>query len=180
MEKQNPNNSEILLLPAPKAKAEKIIDEPYKMDTFDAYVLWKSIPVLLKKPPTPSGGIRPSARAFAESQGIDDEDVLRLIEIPTQSAFADEFGVHMDTLSNWNKTIKERDTLTDTKKWARGLMNNLVMSMYSHAMKKGNPLTFKLFFQVVGDFQEKAIVDHKFIPITSIKFVEHGESTDAQ
>lgn len=180
MENEIPKNPEILLLMPPKAKADKVTKEPYKMDTFEAYVLWKSIPVLLKKPPTPRGGIRPTARDFAESQGIDDEDVLRLVEITTQGQFAEEFNVSIDTLTEWNKTIKERDTLTDTKKWAKGLINNLIMSMYNHAMKKGNPLTFKLFFQVVGDFQEKAIIDHKFIPITSIKFVEHGESTSTE
>lgn len=173
---ENQTKPQILLLTDGKKSHSQTVENPYKADIFETYVIWKSLPALLKNPPPQKqkdgSTIKPDPRQFAEAQGIDDEDLLELIMIPSQTAFAERFSLNQSTLVQWNKTIKERPLLEDTKKWARSLMNNAVMSLYAHAMKGGNPFNFKLFFQIIGEFQEKAIMEHKLTPIQSIEFIE--------
>jgi hypothetical protein len=180
---KTPKNSETLLLaePLPK-KPDETIENPYKADVFEAYVTWKALPVFLKNPPPfKVGGVfkKPDAVEYAQMNGIEDEELLDLISIPSQSAFAERFGVSRDTLTDWNKSIKERDPLKDTKRWSQKLISNLMMSLYSHAMKKGDARNFKLFFQVSADFEEKQTMEHKFIPINSVEIIEINHENKA-
>ena len=164
----------MLLLTSGKKPDETVVENPYKEDVFDIYVLWKSLPPLLKNPPAGPRG-KPNAREFAESQGFDDDEILRLISIPSQTAFAAEFNLNINTLTEWNKKIKKEHIIQHTKGWALDLMPNIIMSMYSSAMKKNNPLTYKLLLQTIADFQEKAVIDHRFKPIDKVEFVLANE-----
>lgn len=142
-----------------------------KDEIFQIYVLWKSIPYLVKNPPQQKNGVQPSAVEFAKQMGIDDEELLKLVDIKDGKTFSEIYNVHQTTLVRWGKYIKERgyDDLADMRRWAKGLSNNLLMSLYNHAMKKGNPLTIKLWFQLVNQWEEKAQVEHKFTPINDIE-----------
>lgn len=173
----NGTNQNILLLPAGKVDSDVQPESPYKADVYEAYCLWKSLPALLKNPPPQRDKatkqfIKPDAKEFAQLQGIEDEDLLELIGISSQAEFRERFNVSRDTLARWNKLILDRAPFEDTKKWAKHLINNLVMGIYSHAMKSGNPFNSKLFLQIVGDFSEKATVEHKLTKIESVEFIE--------
>lgn len=180
---ESPKTSDLLLLPEGKKKdPESTIENPYKADIFEAYITWKSLPALLKNPPPQKkadGYYRPDAREFAEANGIEDEELLELISISSQKAFAERFNVSQDTLTDWNKAIAERNPLKDTKRWSQKLISNLMMSLYSHAMKKGDARNFKLFFQVSADFEEKTTMEHKFVPINSVEIIEINHENKA-
>lgn len=163
---------------------EKPLVLPENEEVFATYALWKSLPIPILKNMT--------REQITDKMGIDDEIILDLIEIPTQKVFAERYNLHHDTLSDWNNKIRIRDPLFEAKGWARGLAKNMVLSMYNHAIRKGNPLLMKLFFQVANDWQEKSTVEHDYLGVTEIAVTlapkniskkisqspDHGETTD--
>lgn len=163
------------------SKTEIVIDRDFdKIDTFKIYVLWKSIPYLMKNPPAQRNGVIPKAMEFAVQMGIEDEDLLNLISIPTSKAFAEKYDVHPNTLTVWAKYIKEKkyNDLFNIRDWAMDLTSNVVMSLYNHTMKKGNPLNFQTWFKVINEFKEKSEVDHKhqFIPIKTVEILDYDDN----
>lgn len=138
---------------------------------FDLYAIWISIPSLLKNPPKQKDGSYPSGRDMAMSMGIDDERILELCELKTNLDFSAKYNVHINTLTIWKKRIKEKGLvgIPMMQNWAQTMSSNLLMSLYQHAMKKGNPLTIKLWFQLVENWQDNIKVNHIFTPIESIE-----------
>jgi hypothetical protein len=169
--RENANNSETLLLG--EKHVEKVIESPYREDVFQAYVTWKALPVMLRNPPPRKVNgetMRVDPVEYAVANGIDDPDLLRLIGLRSQSAFCDEFAVSKDTLTNWNVMIEKRNILEDSRRWSSKLVNNMIMSLYSHAMKKGNPANIKLFLQASANFEERTHVEHRFNAVDSIGY----------
>jgi hypothetical protein len=137
--------------------------EPYLMDIYETYCLWKSLPALFKYPPKDKNGISPTPRDFAEQMGIDDDKLLDLVTIRNQTAFAERFHVHIDTLTDWNKTIRGKDSMNELRSWATHLSKNVLVSLYNNAIRKGMALEAKLWFQLVEQWQEKTKVAHELL-----------------
>lgn len=137
---------------------------------FELFALWISIPPLLKNPPKQKDGSTPDGRAMAMSMGIDDQGILDLCELKTNLDFSERYNVHINTLTVWKKKIKEKSAsgLPMMQNWAQTMSSNLLMSLYQHAMKKGNPLTIKLWFQLVDNWKENIQVEHVLKPVDSI------------
>lgn len=123
-------------------------------ELFETYALWRSLPIPILKQMT--------VDQIKEKMGFDDDNILELVAIHTQEQFAEKYGLEKNTLGRWNKILRERDPLFEAKGWARGLAKNVVLSMYNHAIRKGNPLLMKLFFQIVNDWEESSKI--KFAP----------------
>lgn len=123
-------------------------------ELFETYALWRSLPIPILKQMT--------VDQIKEKMGFDEDDILELVAIHTQEQFAEKYGLEKNTLGRWNKILRERDPLFEAKGWARGLAKNVVLSMYNHAIRKGNPLLMKLFFQIVNDWEESSKI--KFAP----------------
>lgn len=94
---------------------------------FDLYCLWKSLPPMLRFTDTD----KLQTQFF-----IDDEGILELCSLKTQKDFANYFGIHQDTLTDWNKRVKNLDPLTGIKEWVKTVTKNVVMSTYRSAMSK--------------------------------------------
>lgn len=130
------------------------------LETFETYALWKSLPIsVISQVPRDE---------LSSKFGIDDDRVLDLAEIRTQLAFADKYGINKATLVAWNKKILERDPLIEAKNWAVNLTKNVVLSLYHHAIRKGNAHLYKLFFQIVNDWEEKSRIK---LPPGTVTFV---------
>mgnify|MGYP001573280773 FL=1 len=71
----------------------------YKKQEFESYIMWLSMPAILRGQP----------RHVIEKFGIDDELAMSLLEIKTQKEFANRFGIKdFGTLSAWNKRVEEQ------------------------------------------------------------------------
>ena len=157
-----------LLLNAPKPEDAQV--DIKKQEEFETFLLWFSMPSFFRKPPRDrKTGFQPQPREFCESLGVEDEKLLELCEIPTQSAFAEKYGVSIDTLTDWKKKIRERDLLGDLRMWAEPMMKNVMMAHYNQCIRGGLPEHFKLFYQVIGQWNEKVNID---IRKRTIKTVE--------
>ncbi len=158
------------------------IDNVVKKKEFDLFVLWSSIPPLMKHPPKQRDGTFPQPREFAVGMGIEDEELLDLISIQTLTQFGERFDLNKNTLTEWKRIIKQRGLhgLPSMKNWAMEMSSNLLMSLYNHAMKKGNPLTIKLWFQLVNDWKENTKVEHIFIPVKTIRHKDYDPVADGR
>ncbi len=152
-----------------------VVDE----ETYAKYILWKAIPPFIKKPPADRKGNVPTSLEFAESMGIDDPDILELVSIPTQTAFAQLHGISRETLSIWNRKLKTRDDMADMRTWARALSRNMLTSLYNHAIRKGNPLNIKLWFELVNGWESKSKVEHNYKGITQFTVIHNGKPKDS-
>lgn len=128
-----------------------------KKTEYAAYILWNALPPMMRHP-KPVNGVKMSVREFAEHMSIHDEEIIDLLEIKTKTAFAERFNVERGTLCDWDKLIAQRDQLSDIRLWAGKLARNVTLATYNHAIRKGNPGTLKLFYQVINSWVEKTEV----------------------
>lgn len=142
-----------------------------KVYEYNKYKVWKAIPSLLRNPPMDKiTRTRPDPREFAIAMGIEDEETLELIDIPTQKAFAVRFGLSEDTLVDWNKTAGLQNTMEQVRAWATHLTKNVVLALYNNAIRKGNMMEVKLWLQVVEGWEEKQKVDHAYLGVAGIQY----------
>ena len=125
----------------------------YKEQEFEMYVLWKSLPAILR-------GQEPR---IYEQLKITDELVLQLLEIKNQTQFAKKFDVKdLATLTDWNKKIEEHDLLKNKRKeWAKRLTSNIVLALYKKALIEGDAARIKLWYQLVEDWKEGTTIEQK-------------------
>jgi len=114
---------------------------------FKTYILWKSLPALLKGKPM----------IELEKLGIKDEIVLELLNLKTQTEFAEKYNIKdLGTLSDWNKKIEEEELLKNSIKfWAKKLTPNVIAGFYKKAVSEGDAARVKLWHQLIEDWEEK-------------------------
>jgi hypothetical protein len=126
---------------------------PNRDKEFKMYVLWKSLPPLLRNELHKNP-------AIWKQTGFGDNPVIEeLLKLKTQQEFADAFGVSKDTLSIWNNTIERRDLLGDFRLWAKHLTHNLLMSMYNKGIKYGDPYRVELWLKSIHGWKETTEVE---------------------
>jgi hypothetical protein len=112
----------------------------YKTQDFDSYVVWKSLPTVLRGQP----------RQVLEKYNIDDEIVTGLLEIKTQTEFAKKFDIKdLATLTDWNKKIEKDGLVPSINAWARKLTPNVVMALYKAVIKDGRAADVKAWYEIV-------------------------------
>ena len=113
----------------------------YKKQEFESYVLWRSMPSILRGQP----------RHVIEKLGIDDEMAMSLLDIKNQTEFAQKFGIKdPGTLSAWNKKIDEGGGLMkNISLWAKRLTPNVISALYREATKTGKAAEVKAWMEVV-------------------------------
>lgn len=170
--------SEILLLESPEKSRKQPPIEPYKRDVFELYCLWKSIPAFFKYPPKDKKTKEaPTPQDYCLMMGIEDEEILEIVDIRTMGQFAQRFGVSEACLNDWNKTVKAKESLQEIKKWARALTKNVTMGLYNATIRGGLPQHYQVWFKVVEDWVEKHEVEHNYKGVANISYeiVEHQE-----
>jgi hypothetical protein len=112
----------------------------YKTQDFEAYAMWKSLPAFLRGQP----------RQVLEKLGIDEEIALSLLEIKTQTEFAERYGIgDLSTLSDWNKRLKKEGLIPKIHEWARRLTPNVIWALYRNASKNGKAADVKAWMEMV-------------------------------
>lgn len=113
----------------------------YKKQDFDSYVLWKSLPSILRGQP----------RQMLEKFGIDDEIAIGLLEIKTQAEFAKRFDIKdPNTLSDWNKKIEKEGLIADNiNAWAKKLTSNVILALYKNIIKNGRASEVKAWYEII-------------------------------
>ena len=113
----------------------------YKKQEFESYILWRSMPSILRGQP----------RHVIEKLGIDDELAMSLLDIKNQTEFAKRFGIKdLGTLTEWNKRINEDGGLMkDIVSWAKKLTPNVISALYREATKTGKASEVKAWMEII-------------------------------
>ena len=121
--------------------SENAKGQVYKKQEFETYVLWRSMPSILRGQP----------RHVIEKLGIDDDLCLALLEIRNQTEFAEKFGIKdLGTLSAWNKRIEEMGGLMQNiNAWAKRLTPNVISALYREATKTGRAAEVKAWMEII-------------------------------
>lgn len=145
--------------------------EPIKKYEYDVYCLWRSIPAFFRFPPIDKKTkTRATPREFAMAMGIEDEQMLDLVDITTQKEFGARFNVDEGTLCDWNKTAGAQNGMDEAMRWAKNLSKNVLFSLYNNAIRKGNMLEVKLWFQLVEKWSEKQTVEHDYLGVATVNY----------
>lgn len=111
-----------------------------KTQDFETYALWKSLPSFLRGQP----------RHVLEKLGIDDEIALSLLEIKTQTQFAERFEIKdLATLMDWNKRLQDEGMVPRINAWARKLTPNVIFALYRTARKYGKAADVKAWMEII-------------------------------
>jgi hypothetical protein len=113
----------------------------YKKQEFESYVLWRSMPSILRGQP----------RHVIEKLGVDDELAMSLLDIKNQTEFAKRFGIKdLGTLTEWNKRINENGGLMkDIVGWAKKLTPNVISALYRETTKNGRAAEVKAWMEII-------------------------------
>ncbi len=134
-----------------KKKTKKGKKLAYREQDFNTYVLWKSLPSLL----------RGKSAMELSSLGIKDEIAVELLTIRNQNEFAEKYKIsQVAILSRWNKKIEENNLIRQNITWwAKKLTPNVVSGLYKGAVSKGSAAEAKLWFQYIEDWSEKTLIE---------------------
>ena len=107
---------------------------------------------------------------------IDDEEMHELCQIKTMAQFAEIYGVHAGTLSEWKQKAKKTDLFMYIKEWTRTVSKNVVASTYRSAMAKDPKahLDRKLMLQLAG-WSEENTTNIRFEGLTDMIKAEVAE-----
>ncbi len=117
------------------------VSNVYKKQEFESYVLWRSMPSILRGQP----------RHVIEKLGIDDELAMSLLDIKNQTEFAKKFGIKdLGTLTEWNKRIESSGGLMKSIYcWAKKLTPNVISSLYREVTKTGRAAEVKAWMEII-------------------------------
>ena len=134
---------------------------------FDLFAQWLALSPLLKQ-------LNPMK---LEKIGIDDPDELKLLSIRTQKAFAEEFKVDENTLTNWKKKEELWEAVARyMKKWGKSKTPSVLAGFYRKAVSEGDAPRVKLWLQYFEDLEEKSKV--KFEGASLIEMVRAAEEAE--
>lgn len=121
-----------------------------KQDEFETYLIWRSLPSLLKGLPTYK----------IQEIGITNNKMISLLRFKTQEEFAKAYKIREATLSEWNKTILDNDsTLKYIVYWAKGLTPNIIFALYKSAVESGKASEIIAWVKIVEGWREKSEED---------------------
>ena len=134
----------------PKKSESTPIFNPYKGQEYRLFLIWRSLPMEIKK-----GG-----RAYLETAGVDDEDLMALSECKTQSQFAEKFGISIDTLTDWKqKPVPPEFEAIDWRVWAKQLTTSVVALLFEGIQKDKDAARIKLWLQAVDGYVEESSIN---------------------
>lgn len=125
---------------------------PVRIEEFNDYLIWKTLPATIR-------GL--SREYLIEKIGIEDENVIRIASIRTQKDFGKQYKppIAEATLVDWNKLIDEEQLINTTRvKFANKMVSNVLMALYTKAMKTGNAQEVGMFMEYAGAYTPKADV----------------------
>ncbi len=135
-----------------KNEAEKITKKSgvYKTSEFQAYVIWKSLPAML----------RGTNKETLDKFGISDDLSISLLEIKNQTEFAKRFRIKRATCSEWNNIIVDDNLIRDSiLKWAKMITPNIVMALSKTATRTGKAPEVIAWFKIIEDWKEKNSIE---------------------
>lgn len=133
-------------------KAKKIAksNSIRKCPEFQSYVIWKSLPAMLRGAP----------KDMLNKFGISDDLSISLLEIKSQTEFAKRFKIKIGTCGEWNNIIIDENLIRDNIiRWAKMITPNIIMALSKTAVKTGKAPEVIAWFKIIEDWKEKNSIE---------------------
>lgn len=159
------------LLPVVITKPKREFREE-KVEEFNLYIIWKSLPAFYKKPPVDKKTKqRPSSREFLEMMGVEDELSYELAELKTQKAFAERYDLDESTLVKWNSRPEITNQIQTLRNWGMTLTKNVMFAHYNKILQTADPILIMTWYKFVEGWEEKAKpVNDNLGPVVQINY----------
>lgn len=140
-----------LIESAKKEKKEWVPGRGKKREiTQGLFKMWLSIPNTFRNMPD----------GVSDKMGIEDETIMELMKIKTQSDFGKEFGVVAQTMVDWKHEWAENGEFAATKTFFRKLTKNMIGALYRKALIEGDAQRAMAWMKIVEDWTEQFGVRH--------------------
>lgn len=117
----------------------------------EALRVWLSIPAIFLGAPD----------QVISKLGIEERDVIDIMKVGTQRAFAELVGVQEQVVSEWKRELtKDHDSFAETKAFMKRLTKNVLGSLYRAALSEGDAPRAKLWMQIVESWREQMGIEH--------------------
>ena len=138
-------------------KDTKVVDSPYKIGEYDAYLIWYNLPIIIKRLAFKNKIEEIKALGF----DINDPLIKILVNIKTKTDFAIKFKLERKTLNRWEET-KEFKEKSDER------INDMVIkhkkdidfNFTIKTMKEADAKRVKLWKQLYEGWEEKQKIEH--------------------
>jgi hypothetical protein len=153
-------------------KVKKSDKKPYKEQDYEMFILWKSLPSLIRGKPK---------EELQRAWGFHDEVILELLQIKTNVEFAKKFNIKgPNTLTEWQKLPDYQDRVSASwKSWMKKATPDVNASFIRKTIQEGDAPRFKLFHQIAEGFTEKIEANGKGLQ-TIINLVYHGKARQSK
>lgn len=112
---------------------------PYKPNEYRLYLAWKALPINSL-----------NCEKVTAEFSIENWEIEQLAGIKTQNDFAERFGLHPSTLSEWNnQPIPLEYAHLDWRNWAKSLTKEVVMTLFNGIIEYGDAARVRLWFQFI-------------------------------
>ena len=138
-----------------KDKINKVVEESgvYKKPEFQAYIIWKSLPAML----------RGMDVTKLNEVGISDDLSISMLEIKTQTEFAKKFKIKRQTCSEWNNILVDDNLIHDNiLRWAKMITPNVIMALGRTAVRTGKAQEVMAWEKLIEDYTDKSETIHGF------------------
>lgn len=98
--------------------------------------------------------------AYLEQEGITDELINELAGIKTQKAFAQKYGLNVNTLTEWKhrEVPAEYAELADFRYYSKQLVKNVLPILYRGFKERKDPASAKFLLEGHGEYIQKSEV----------------------
>lgn len=126
-------------------------DEVKLKEVYKQYGMWRHFPSVMRDL---------TEIELRQKFGLEDQEMVRVLKIPTQGAFATEFKVDEKTLWAWNSKLDNDNPLPWIAMWAKQSTKNIVLANIQSAMGKGgvSMVDRQTFYKTIAGFEEKSTV----------------------
>lgn len=138
----------------PKKTIKKKLRKNPKKDViygkeYELYGVWKSLPAVW----------RGKGADMYDTLGIEDEVVRMLLEIRTQTKFAEKYKISIDTLTDWNKKLEDDDELfKNRKRWVKKLMAGVLAAVHRKALVEGDKGRAEFLAEYAGEMEHGGVL----------------------
>lgn len=132
--------------------AIKPLDNSFKPENeyvYRMWLIWRSLPKGMKK-----GG-----KKYLERVGIDDDIMMELAPLRTQTAFCHHFEISPNTVADWQRRdIPPEYADLDWRVWAKKFGTQVMEKLWEGIEERKDPQSIKLYMQLIGEYTETSKV----------------------
>ena len=124
--------------------------KPDREREYQLFLIWQILPQ----------EVRELGIAYLDQEGITDQHIRELAGIKTQKEFAQKYGLHQNTITEWKKrpVPEQYKELSDFRYYSKQLIKNVMPILYRGFKERKDPASAKFLMEAHGEYIQKSEV----------------------